>query len=67
MEMKTVTFTITIDEANLIFKSLGKMPFDQVYTLIGKLNEQANQQLAGNNSATPFNTIDKAENNGAGH
>ena len=52
--MKTITFTLTIDEANLLFKSLGRMPFEQVYTLIGKMNEQANQQLSGNVSASPF-------------
>jgi hypothetical protein len=52
--MKTVTFTVTIDEANLLFKSLGRMPFEQVYQLIGKMNAQANQQLSGNDLASPF-------------
>jgi hypothetical protein len=65
--MKTVTFTMTIDEANVIFKALGKMPFDQVYTLIGKMNEQANQQLTGQNSANPFTGANKAEQNGNGN
>jgi hypothetical protein len=65
--MKQVTFNVTIDEANLLFKALGRMPFEQVYTLIGKMNEQANQQLTGNNSATPFITTDNSEKNGDGH
>ena len=63
--MKTVTFTVTIDEANLLFKSLGKLPFEQVYALIGKLNEQANQQLSGN--AAPFINTGIASQNGDGH
>jgi hypothetical protein len=62
--MKKVVFTVTIDEANLIFKSLGRMPFEQVYALIGKMNEQANEQLSGT-AATPF--IKPAEKNGDGH
>ena len=45
MKNKEVVFKLTIQEANLIFKSLGKLPFEEVYELIGKLNTQANQQL----------------------
>jgi hypothetical protein len=62
--MKNVMFTVTIDEANLLFKSLGRMPFEQVYQLIGKMNEQANQQLSGangNNAASPFTITEDAE------
>ncbi|NJO00786.1 MAG: hypothetical protein HC880_03035 [Bacteroidia bacterium] len=40
-----LTFEITLEEANLIFKALGKLPFVEVYELIGKLNDQANRQL----------------------
>jgi len=40
-----VNFTVSVDEANKIFKALGNLPFNEVYELIGKLNEQANQQL----------------------
>lgn len=65
--MKKVTFTLTLDEANIIFKALGKMPFEQVYGLIGKMHEQANQQLAGNGSATLFNTPNNKEKSGDGN
>lgn len=51
--MKTVTLTLTVEELGILFKSLGRMPFEQVYQLIGKLNEQANQQLSGN-APSPF-------------
>jgi|JI81BgreenRNA_FD_contig_31_4809112_length_687_multi_2_in_0_out_0_2 hypothetical protein len=40
-----IVFQMTLEEANLIFKALGKLPFEQVYELIGKLNQQANEQL----------------------
>ena len=43
--VKEVTLTVSIEEAGKIFKALGNMPFVEVYELIGKLNEQTNQQL----------------------
>lgn len=50
MEKKPINIqlNITLEEANLIFKALGTLPFSEVYELIGKLNEQANQQLQSN-------------------
>jgi hypothetical protein len=42
---KKVTFQVSLQEANLIFQALGKLPFENVYELIGKLNDQANEQL----------------------
>ncbi len=44
--MAELKFIVTLEEANKIFKALGKEPFQEVYELIGKLNEQANQQLS---------------------
>ncbi|NJL14413.1 MAG: hypothetical protein HC913_16325 [Microscillaceae bacterium] len=41
-----ITFEVSLEEANLIFKALGRMPFAEVYELIGKLNAQANTQLS---------------------
>ena len=41
-----ITFTLSVDEANKIFKALGGLPFNEVYELIGKMNEQANLQLS---------------------
>ncbi len=43
--MEEITLHITIDEANLILESLGNLPFVKVYALIGKIQEQAGQQL----------------------
>ncbi|MEM9982596.1 MAG: hypothetical protein AAF734_08875 [Bacteroidota bacterium] len=49
MEESTVKLEITLKEANIIFKALGKLPFNEVYELIGKLNNQANTQLRQRN------------------
>ncbi|MDQ3109392.1 MAG: hypothetical protein M3R17_05815 [Bacteroidota bacterium] len=65
--MKTVTLTLTLEETNLLFKSLGKMPFEQVYALIGKMNEQANTQLSGKTTATPFIAAGAEGKNGDGY
>ncbi|HEY8402139.1 MAG TPA: hypothetical protein VIK89_12810 [Cytophagaceae bacterium] len=49
-----ITFNVTLEEANKIFKALGNLPFVEVYELIGKLNEQANHQLSSRPSAGSF-------------
>jgi hypothetical protein len=54
--MTTIKFSLTLEEANKIFKALGKEPFNEVYELIGKLNEQANEQLAKNSFQITKNT-----------
>jgi hypothetical protein len=43
--MKEINLQITIDEANLILEALGNLPFVKVYALIGKIQEQAGQQI----------------------
>ncbi len=44
--MQEVMIKITLEELNLVFKALGNEPFKEVYELIGKLNDQTNNQLA---------------------
>lgn len=46
MEKYMLKFELTINEANLVLGSLGKMPYESVAELIGKLREQAQPQLA---------------------
>lgn len=53
-EQKKLTLTVSVEEANKIFKALGNLPFVEVYELIGKLNEQANSQLRGDSSVNSF-------------
>lgn len=48
--MKELTLNLTLEEVNLILKALGKMPFVDVYEVIGRINKQANEQLKKTNS-----------------
>ena len=43
--MKEINLQITVDEANLLLEALGTQPFARVFALIGKIQEQAGQQL----------------------
>jgi len=43
--MKEINFTVTVEEANLILKGIGLLPFAEVYQLVAKLQQQAGQQL----------------------
>jgi hypothetical protein len=43
--MKEINFTVTIDEANLILRGIGLLPFAEVYQLVAKLQQQAGRQL----------------------
>lgn len=43
--MKEINFTVTIDEANLILKGIGLLPFAEVYQLVAKLQQQAGPQI----------------------
>lgn len=56
--MKEITFTLTIDEANLILEGVGSLPFSRVYQLVAKLQKQAGSQLNGDSHATaPVNGL----------
>ena len=43
--MKEINLQLTLEEANLVLEALGNLPFARVYGLIGKIQEQAGQQL----------------------
>lgn len=40
-----IKLDLDIDETNLILEALGQLPFARVYTLIGRIQEQARGQL----------------------
>ena len=44
--MREIDLRISVDEVNLILEALGDLPFVKVYTLIGKIQQQANQQIS---------------------
>ena len=45
--MKEIDLRVTVDEGNIILEALGRKPFAKVYSLIGKIQEQAREQLEG--------------------
>ena len=47
--MNEISFTVTVEETNLILEGLGHMPFAKVFALVAKIQEQAQHQLNGEN------------------
>ena len=43
--MDELTLKLSVEEVKIIFSALATRPFQEVYELIGKINEQANQQM----------------------
>jgi hypothetical protein len=43
--MKNIQLDLTVEDTNLILEALGALPFAQVYTLIGRIQERARKQL----------------------
>jgi hypothetical protein len=37
---------LTVEEVNVVLQSLGNLPFNQVFDLIGKIHDQANSQTS---------------------
>lgn len=48
MEMQNIALNLTVDEINLILKSLGQLPFAEVYAVIHKIQQQASAQMSAN-------------------
>jgi hypothetical protein len=44
--MREIDLRVSVDEVNLILEALGDLPFVKVYALIGKIQQQANQQIS---------------------
>jgi hypothetical protein len=57
--MQEITLKLTIPEVNQILDSLGRLPYAEVYELIGKLQRQAQQQIGL--SAVPAEGSEPAE------
>lgn len=43
--MQDIKINLSIDDLNLILEGLGNLPFSRVFTLVGKIQEQAAPQL----------------------
>lgn len=46
MENEVLHLELTVSEINVILRSLGKHPFDEVVALIQKIKDQGESQLA---------------------
>lgn len=44
-EMNTIKLELNIDEVNLVLEALGQLPFARVFTVIGRIQEQAHAQI----------------------
>lgn len=44
-QQQNLRLELSIDDVNLILESLGQLPFARVYSLIGRIQEQARAQL----------------------
>jgi hypothetical protein len=42
----TITFNVTVDQANVLLAALGTQPYDRVAPIIGTIQQQAQAQLA---------------------
>lgn len=40
-----IQLDLSFEEINIILKALGNLPFNEVYDLIGKIHDQANNQV----------------------
>lgn len=43
--MQEIKLKLTVEEINLIMEGLGNLPFAKVFTLVGKVQEQAAEQI----------------------
>jgi len=48
-----IKLELEVNEVNLILRSLGKHPFDEIAALIGKIKQQGEAQLAEQQAANP--------------
>jgi hypothetical protein len=50
-----INLNLTIDECNVILRSLGKQSFDEVAGLVGKIKAQGDAQIAEMEAAAAAN------------
>lgn len=43
--MNDIRFNLTLNEANLVLKALGNLPYYEVFKLVDKIQAQANLQI----------------------
>lgn len=50
MTQEEIVLKLTPEEINVLLEGVGNLPFVKVYSLIGKIQKQASEQLSGRSS-----------------
>ena len=60
-DIQQITLQLTLEETNLILTTLSQLPYQQVFQLVGRLQQQAGQQLAPQQNGVEATTEAKIE------
>ena len=58
--MQEINLKLGVDDVNVILEGVGDLPFAKVYVLVGKIQEQAAQQLRADQGPAPEGTDARA-------
>ena len=51
--MQEINLRLAVEDVNVILEGVGNLPFAKVYTLVGKIQQQAAQQIRADQAARP--------------
>ena len=51
--MSTLKFELSIEETNIVMTALGRMPYESVFNLVQKFQQQATPQLQNQPQTVP--------------
>lgn len=54
-DQNLIILSLEVDEVNLLLQALGERPFKEVYDLVGKINDQAYEQMVKASHKNPNN------------
>jgi hypothetical protein len=63
--MQEINLKLGVDDVNMILEGVGGLPFTRVYLLVGKIQEQAAEQLRAGQDPSPEGTDARAESGAA--
>jgi len=55
--MSTLKFELSIEETNIVMTSLGRMPYESVFSLVQKFQQQATPQLQNQPQTAPESDV----------
>ena len=63
--MQEINLKLAVDDVNTILEGVGGLPFARVYLLVGKIQEQAAEQLRAGQGPPPERADARAESGAA--